>query len=102
MPSASKGVPVELDKKRHLRFPLGVLRDFDEGVDLVQALYLGLKHEDEELTPEKVGEIVDLETLPKLAEPLRKATGNLVDIDVIFARNGVEPEGGAEGNAGDG
>lgn len=99
MPSPTKGVAVELDKERHLRYPLGTLREVSADADLVTVLYLGLKHEDGDLTPEQVGEMIDLEMLPELAEPLRKATGNLIDIDRMFYRNGVEPEGGAEGNA---
>lgn len=100
MPSPTKGVPVELDRKRHLRYPLGSLRQMSDGdVDLVAMLHLGLKHEDEELSVEQVGEMIDLEDLPKLAEPMRKATGGLVDIDKLFGLNGAGPEGGAEGNA---
>ena len=103
MPSPTKGVPVNLDRLRHLRYPLGVLRDI-ETTDLATVLWLGLKHEDAELTVEQVGEMYDLSMMPDLVEPLRKATGGLVKAGVLFDRsmsNGDRPpeEGGAEGNA---
>lgn len=81
MTSPTRGVPVQMDRERHIRFPLAVLRDFDEDADLGTVLYLGLKHEDPDLTPEQVGEIVDLEMLPELGEPLRKASGGLIQLD---------------------
>lgn len=93
-PAPTRGVPVDLDRTRHLRYPLGVLHGIEEfGLkDLPKMLYLGLKHEDEEITEEALGEMVDLEMLPDLAEPLRKATAGLFDITVLFNRNGSAPE----------
>jgi hypothetical protein len=99
MPSPTKGVPVELDRTRRLRYPLGVLHGITNDTPLDKVLWLGLKHEDAELTVEQVGDMIDLEMMPALAEPLRKATGGLVKVNILFSMNGVEPEGGAEGNA---
>jgi hypothetical protein len=102
MPSPTKGVPVELDRTRHLRFPLGVLRGIEADTQLATVMYLGLKHEDPELTVEQVGEMIDLEMMPGLVEPLKIATGGLVDAGVLFGfanTNGAQAEGGAEGNA---
>lgn len=97
MPSPSKGVPVTLDRVRHLRYPLGVLRGITVDTDLAEVLYLGLKHEDEELTAEQVGEMIDLEMMPSLADPLKRATGGLVNVKLMFSLNGAEPEDGAQG-----
>lgn len=99
MPAPSKGVPVTLDRVRHLRYPLGVLRGITVDTDLAEVLYLGLKHEDDELTAEQVGEMIDLEMMPSLADPLRKATGGLVNVRVMFSLNGDGPEDEAEGKA---
>lgn len=97
-PTPTKGVPITLDRQRHLRFPLGTLRNMDESSDVVSVLYLGLKHEDPELTEEQVGGLVDLEMMPTLVEPLRQATGGLINLKVMFGLNGSGPEGGTEGN----
>lgn len=100
-PKPTRGVAVELDRKRYLRFPLAALRQIDENTDLVTILYLGLRHEDEDLTEDDVGEIIDLEMLKDLTEPLRKATAGLINVDALFGiENGDAPEeGGAEGNS---
>lgn len=103
MTAPTKGVPVQLDRVRHLRFPLGVLRNIEADTDLATVLHLGLKHEDEELTAEDVGEMIDLEMMPDLVEPIRKATGGLVNVGLLFGHangNGAHApeEGGAEGN----
>ena len=89
MPSKTKptkGVPVDLDRTRHLRFPLSSLRALqeDDAKSLEGILCAGLKHEDPDLTPEKVGEIVSLDMLDGLTGPVKEATGGLVDLGVIF------------------
>jgi hypothetical protein len=91
MPKPTKGVPVELDKTRHLRFPLSALHAIAENPSLEHVLYLGLKHEDDTLTPESVGDLVGLDMLDSLQEPLKKATGGLVDLSAVF---GGEEDGG--------
>lgn len=85
-PKPTKGVPVELDKVRHFRFPLSVLRSIqgDGDSSLENLLYLGLKHEDPDLTPEAVADMVSLDMLEQLKEPLKKATGGLIDLDALF------------------
>ncbi|HSH45231.1 MAG TPA: hypothetical protein VK966_05220 [Longimicrobiales bacterium] len=81
MPAPTRGVAITLDRERHLRFPLGVLRDIQgDDADMVTILHTGLKHEDPELTVEQVGEMIDLEMLPELTEPLKKATGGMIDL----------------------
>lgn len=101
-PKPTKGVEVSLDKKRHLRYPLATLRAITDDADLITILHLGLKWEDENLTEEEVGEIVDLEMLHELADPLKKATGGLVDVNALLGIAADEAsEGGAEGNDGE-
>lgn len=95
---ASRGVKITLDRERRLRYPLGVLNDLQGDADLAKILYAGLKHEDPELTVEKVGELVDLEMLPELAEPLKKATGGMIDLSRLL--DAAEPEEGKPRAAG--
>lgn len=105
-PAPTRGVPVELDRTRRLRYPLGVLHGYtgegDVGTALADLLHRGLKHEDPDLTVEEVGEIVDLEMIPNLIEPLRKATGGLANVEALFGLNGDKPAGKAKVRAADG
>lgn len=81
----TRGVAVQMDKERHLRFPLSTLQEIEgDGPTFVRIIWLGLRHEDPKLTLEDVGEMVDLELLAELKEPLRKATGGLIDLDRFF------------------
>jgi type II secretory pathway component PulK len=81
-------VKIMLDKERTLKFNLNslVLAE-DMGVDLEKMakegklklkdmrtlLYVGLVHEDKELTPEKVGEMIDFSNIDEITEALNKA-----------------------------
>jgi hypothetical protein len=86
-------VPITLDKQRNLRygfksmelledlFPgkgfLEVMDDFRSNPKmktLRKIMYAGLVHEDPELTPEKVGDIIDGLTLGELMEKLLEAS----------------------------
>lgn len=81
-------VKVTLDKERTLKFTLNSLVFAEEnGIeiqnmgkagkvklkDLRTLLYAGLMHEDESLTPEKVGALIDVANLAPLSEALNKA-----------------------------
>jgi hypothetical protein len=86
-------VTVVLDKERTLRYTLNSLVYMEEnGVniqtfsnsdgtvklkDLRTILYAGLIHEDEDLTPEKVGNLIDIKNLPAITEALNKAFGEV-------------------------
>ena len=105
-----KGIEVELDKKRILRFDLNALIDIEDEFgtvwalferlekmnmkDIRFALYSGLKHEDKDLTLEKTGELVALQdlnyVLDKIGESLMQS---LPDID-----EDSEDEGSLEKN----
>jgi hypothetical protein len=86
--SPSLGVPVTLDKLRHLRFTLGTRRVMMEefggeegfkrdmtGEKLGRILWYGLKWEDSTLTVQAVEDMVDLQNLQKTLELLLKAMG---------------------------
>lgn len=87
-PFPSRGVPVKLDKERHLRYSLGTMEairaEFGEGAlsgeltgtKLARVLWHGLKWEDASLTPEQVAEMVDLESLSEVVAALTKAVGS--------------------------
>lgn len=81
-------VKVTLDKERVLKFTLNSLVYAEEnGVeiqsmgkggkvklkDLRTLLYAGLMHEDENLTPEMVGKLIDVQDLAPVSEALNKA-----------------------------
>lgn len=86
-PAPTRGVAVDLDKRRYLRYPLKVLRGLQaEGAaaSLGQILFLGLKEDDPELKLEDVEALIDLENLPTLFEPVKKATGGLIDLTKVF------------------
>ena len=84
MPTPSRGIPIQLDKERRLRYPLGELKGLDGDQDVATLIWLGLKHEDGALTVEQVGEMVDLEMLPSLIEPLKKASAGAIDLSKIL------------------
>lgn len=69
-----KGVTIELDKPRTLRYGMNALAKIEDvtgksmmnldlnnvGIrELLAIVYAGLYHEDKELTPEKVGDLID-------------------------------------------
>ena len=87
VPPPTRGVAIELDRTRYLRYPLSVLRKIQEdGNDrsIGQMLLMGLQKDDPELTLELVEDLVDLENLPALFEPMKKATGGIIDLSRIF------------------
>ncbi len=83
-PTPTKGYPVTLDRERRLRFSLGSLRKVQEDQSLGNVLFQGLRHEDPELTLEDVEELVTLDIIGELHEPLKKATGGLVDLRAML------------------
>lgn len=86
-PTPTRGVEVELDRKRYLRYPLSVLKSLqDENADksLGQILLLGLKKDDPSLTIDQVEDMIDLENLDKLFDPVKKATGGLINLASVF------------------
>ncbi len=92
-PTPTRGVEVELDRKRYLRYPLSVLKSLqDEGADksLGQILLLGLKKDDPNLTIEQVEDMIDLENLDKLFDPVKKATGGLINLANVFKGMGAQ------------
>ena len=81
-------VKVQLDKERNLKFTLNSLVYAEEnGVDIQSMgkggnvklkdlrtlLFAGLMHEDKELTPEMVGDFIDVQELAPISEALTKA-----------------------------
>lgn len=83
-----RGVPIELDRTRYLRYSLGTLREIRaefgaealaKGIEddaVAKFLWYGLRHEDAELTVEAVEEMVDLQNLPMVLDAVSEATGN--------------------------
>lgn len=84
----SSQIILELDKKRVLYFNLNSLIDLEEKIGVPMAelsnvsltiknirtfLHAGLCHEDEELTEEMVGALIDLDNLADVQEKLTKA-----------------------------
>lgn len=92
----TRGVPVMLDRERRLRFPLSALKEMGEDSTLDHVLWLGLRHEDEELTQDQVADMIDLEMLPDLREPLKRATAGRMDLAKLFPTEGEEEAEEAE------
>lgn len=85
MSAPTRGVPVELDRKRHFRYSLATMRQLEEkfgglsfeGIgETIHAIYLGLKHEDDELTEEQVAEMIDGQNLGEVTRAMAKALGS--------------------------
>lgn len=84
-----KSVTIELDKARNLRYGMNALVKVEELTgkaitkldlenlsmkDLRTILYAGLYHEDKDLTPEKVGQLIDdYSDITTIAEKLGEA-----------------------------
>jgi len=103
-----KGVLIELDKPRTLRYGLNALVTIEEQIgkpltgldfnnvsvkDLRAILYAGLFHEDKELTPEKVADLVDefssIENISgKLGEAMTLAFGGAETKNAVAAMSG--------------
>jgi hypothetical protein len=81
-------VAIELDKKRNLRYTMNALAEIEDrlGVPLSEMgnvkmtiknvrviLWAGLIHEDKELTPEDVGDMVDISNFEEVQEKVAEA-----------------------------
>jgi len=87
----NKAVTVLLDKERHIVYDLNALADLEEEYgDLTKAfeklqsgkinaikkfLYIGFKHEDEELTEKEAGKMVTLGNIGSIAAAINDAMG---------------------------
>lgn len=86
-PAPTRGVPIMLDRLRHIRFPLGIVRRIreelgddalTEGIPVHQIsklLHYALLHEDPSMTPDKAEMLVDLENMKEVTYAIVKATG---------------------------
>lgn len=84
-PTPSRGVPVQLDRVRYLRYPLSALRKLGtEEQQLGSVLHMGLVGDDPELTLDQVEDMIDLEVLPSLQGAIKKATAGLIDLSAIL------------------
>lgn len=110
-PSPTRGVPVTIDRQRHFRYSLATLRKIEEelgGLDKIEGvgnithvLWLGLKHEDDELTEAQLAELIDAEMLPDVILAMRKAMGGeRLAATVTTGAPEATPAGASEGNAG--
>jgi len=86
-----KAVTVILDKERHIIFDLNALADLEEEYgDITEAfkklqsgsikaikkfIFIGFKHEDEELTEREAGKMVTLENMGSLGTAVNEAMG---------------------------
>lgn len=86
-PTPSAGIPIMLDKERHLRYTwstrkkiiadAGGEEKFQKlsGENLPRVLWFGLTHEDPNLTVEQVEDSLDLARLEEYADAMLKAMG---------------------------
>jgi len=89
-PTPTRGIPVQLDRERHLRFTLRTLREIREEFGasvlasgfameaIAKLLWYGLKHEDPDLSVEAVEDLVDMENLTTVIEAVTAATGGRI------------------------
>ncbi len=107
-PPPSRGIPIDLDHRRYLRYTLGTLRKIrqefgekalSEGVTeekLAKVLWYGLVGDDPDLKVEAVEEIIDLEHLPEVTKAMRMAMGGkavVTQLDPHEPARSVEPVG---------
>jgi len=85
-PAPTRGVAIELDRTRYLRYPLKVLKQLQNEPNrtLGDILLLGLQADDPALTIEQVEDMIDLENLNTLFAPVKRATGGLIDLSRLF------------------
>ena len=88
-PTPTRGVPIQLDRLRHIRFSLKTTKEMrikfgddtlKDGFDqdkIAELLWFGLKWEDADLTVDQVEEMVDLENLTDVMKAVSQATGTL-------------------------
>lgn len=101
-----KGVELDLDKKRTLLFDLNALIELEDDYgsidgaftaintskgrmkNLRRLLFIGLKHEDEELTEQQVGKFLDMNNIMDISEKLIDTFGiSLPDPNEEEAKN---------------
>lgn len=93
-PPPTRGVPVELDRTRYLRYTLATMRTIREefgkelaaGISddkLAKVLWYGLRGEDPTVTIEQVEEAIDLENLSTVMDAMRKAMGQKARVERI-------------------
>lgn len=91
MAKQKKMVKVELDKERNLYFNLNSLEVIEEltgksidklgegmSISMLKAVvYAGLIHEDKDLTPEAVGDMIGFEDIKSISDAIGEAFGGL-------------------------
>lgn len=92
-PPPTRGTPVDLDRRRYLRYTLGTLRKIREefgeealskGITeskIAKILWYGLVGDDPELKPEAIEDLVDLRDLPALNKALSTAMGGKAKLE---------------------
>ena len=109
VPPPTRGVPIQLDRTRHLRYPLRVMKQIREefgkealadGViteHLAKLIWYGLQHEDSEITLVQVEDLVDGQNLGEVSDAMVEAFGQkgaanpLVATPQVLAK-GVAPK----------
>lgn len=81
----TRGVPVELDRTRYLRYSMATMAEIDEefgglskakGIRAsIKVITLGLKGDDPDITEEQVAELVDGQNLATVMEAVAEAFG---------------------------
>ena len=95
----SKAIAIELDKQRNLRYTLGSFAYLEEAygdIDsafakmekgsinaIIDIIYAGLMHEDENLTRVQVSNMIDISNMNEIVESIGKAMSNDVNGDVV-------------------
>lgn len=93
-PAPTRGVPLELDKTRYLRYSLATRRkirvEFGEEETktytddkLAKLLWYGLVEDDPTLTIEQLENIIDLENLHVVMEAVQKAMGSKAKVIIM-------------------
>lgn len=97
-PAPTKGVPVTLDRVRYLRYPLSVLRRMEGKMSIAEMVHAGLITDDPGITEEQVDNMISLDMLSDLRDPLVKATGGLVDLAELYPKMfpGIATKGDGE------
>ncbi len=99
----TRGVPIQMDRVRHLRFSLKTLRELREefgkdvletgfeGDNVARLLWYGMKWEDDALTVEMIEEEVDLENLAEIMQAVVKASGGKARVAVADPADPTPP-----------
>lgn len=85
-PAPTRGVPVTLDKVRHIRYSFATIRKIREEFgdaalgkmgegQLAKILLYGLQHEDPELTEQALEDLIDMQNLKEVVQAMSKAMG---------------------------